>query len=111
MGCSHLWPRSQDVHHYNKLGKDPNPKLESTGAEKFVELRFGDDQDTDKPETGYKIWEPKLWKALGIDNFEINEAEPEPISIANEHIKAASQHFQGTTAQSCRQYHWCTLPG
>jgi len=44
--------------------------LEGPRAEKFVELRLGDDQDTNGPGTGYKIWEPKLWKALGIDNIE-----------------------------------------
>ena len=47
--------------------------------------------------TGYKIREPELWKALGIDNIEINEVEPEP--IPDEHINAASQYLRGTTAQ------------
>ena len=97
MGDSHYWPRPEDAHYYNKPGKDLNAKLESLGAERFVELGLGDDQDADGPETGYKVWEPKLWKALGIDNIEINEAEPEPIT--NEHIKAASQYLRGTIAQ------------
>ena len=97
MGDSHYWPRPEDVHYYNKPGKDLNAKLESLGAERFVELGLGDDQDADGPETGYKLWEPKLWKALGIDNIEVKEAEPEPIT--NEHIKAASQYLRGTIAQ------------
>ena len=97
MGDSHYWPRPEDAHYYNKPGKDLNAKLESLGAERFVEFGLGDDQDADGPETGYKVWEPKLWKALGIDNIEINEAEPEPIT--NEHIKAASQYLRGTIAQ------------
>jgi sulfite reductase (NADPH) hemoprotein beta-component len=97
MGDSHYWPRPEDAHYYNKPGKDLNAKLESLGAEGFVELGLGDDQDADGPETGYKLWEPKLWKALGIDNIEIKEAEPEPIT--NEHIKAASQYLRGTIAQ------------
>ena len=97
MGDSHYWPRPEDAHYYNKPGKDLNAKLEILGAERFVELGLGDDQDADGPETGYKLWEPKLWKALGIDNIEIKEVEPEPIT--NEHIKAASQYLRGTIAQ------------
>ena len=97
LGDSHYWPRPEDAHYYNKPGKDLNAKLENLGAERFVELGLGDDQDADGPETGYKLWEPKLWKALGIDNIEINEAEPEPIT--NEHIKAASKYLRGTIAQ------------
>jgi len=97
MGDSHYWPRPEDAHYYNKPGKDLGVKLESLGAERFVELGLGDDQDADGPETGYKLWEPKLWKALGIDSIEVNEAEPEPIT--NEHIKAASQYLRGTIAQ------------
>ena len=97
MGDSHYWPRPEDAHYYNKPGKDLNSKLETLGAERFVELGLGDDQDADGSETGYKLWEPKLWKALGIDNIEVNEAEPEPIT--NEHIKAASKYLRGTIAQ------------
>ena len=97
MGDSHYWPRPEDAHYYNKPGKDLSAKLESLGAERFAELGLGDDQDADGPETGYKVWEPKLWKALGIDSIEVNEAEPEPIT--NEHIKAASQYLRGTIAQ------------
>ncbi|KAF8185008.1 hypothetical protein K438DRAFT_2020233 [Mycena galopus ATCC 62051] len=72
MGDSHYWPRPEDAHYYNK----PN------------------DQDADGPQTGYKVWEPLLWKALGVDAVEVTEAEPEPIT--NEHIKAASQYLRGT---------------
>jgi sulfite reductase (NADPH) hemoprotein beta-component len=97
MGDSHYWPRPKDARYYNKLGKDLNAKLETLGAERFVELGLGDDQDADGPETGYKLWEPKLWKALGIDSVEIEEAEPEPIT--NEHIKAACEYLRGTIAQ------------
>ena len=97
MGDSHYWPRPEDAHYYNKPGKDLNAKLESLGAERFVELGLGDDQDADGPETGYKLWEPRLWKALGIDSIEVKEAEPEPIT--NEHIKAASKYLRGTIAQ------------
>ena len=97
MGDSHYWPRPEDAHYYNKPGRDLNVKLENLGAERFVELGLGDDQDADGPETGYKPWEQNLWKALGIDNIEINEAEPEPIT--NEHIKAASQYLRGTIVQ------------
>ena len=41
------------THLYNKLGKDLGAKLESLGAEKFVELGLGDDQEAD-PDTSFE---------------------------------------------------------
>ena len=72
-------------------------KLAALGGERFAELGLGDDQDADGTETGYKVWEPRIWKALGVDSIEIHEAEPEPIT--NEHIKAASSYLRGTIAE------------
>ncbi|KAI0077729.1 sulfite reductase subunit beta [Panus rudis PR-1116 ss-1] len=97
MGDSHYWPRPEDAHYYNKAGKDLNARLEQLGAQRVVDLGLGDDQDADGPETGYKLWEPLIWKALGVDAIELHEAEPEPIT--NEHIKVASQYLRGTIAE------------
>ena len=97
MGDSHYWPRPEDAHYYNKPGKDLDAKLEKLGAERVVDLGLGDDQDADGSETGYKAWEPLLWKALGVDSVEVTEAEPEPIT--NEHIKAASGYLRGTISE------------
>ncbi|CAL1714966.1 unnamed protein product [Somion occarium] len=97
MGDSHYWPRPEDAHYYNKAGKDLNARLEKLGAQRVVELGLGDDQDADGPETGYKLWEPQLWKVLGVDAVELHEAEPEPIT--NEHIKVASQYLRGTIVE------------
>ncbi|KAJ7208158.1 sulfite reductase subunit beta [Mycena haematopus] len=93
MGDSHYWPRPEDAHYYNKPGKDLDARLEKLGGERVALLGLGDDQDADGPQTGYKIWEPLLWKALGVDSIEVTEAEPDPIT--NEHIKAASQGPRG----------------
>ncbi|KAJ7470401.1 hypothetical protein FB451DRAFT_1253608 [Mycena latifolia] len=94
MGDSHYWPRPEDAHYYNKPGKDLDARLEKLGGERVAALGLGDDQDADGPQTGYKVWEPLVWKALGVDAIEVTEAEPEPIT--NEHIKAASQYLRGT---------------
>jgi sulfite reductase (NADPH) hemoprotein beta-component len=96
MGDSHYWPRPEDAHYYNKAGRDLDGRLAQLGGERFAELGLGDDQDPDGPETGYKLWEPRVWKALGVDAVEVREAEPEPIT--NEHIKAASGYLRGTIA-------------
>lgn len=97
LGDSHYWPRPEDAHYYNKPGKDLDLRLEQLGGERFVDLGLGDDQDADGPETGYKVWEHKVWKALGVDSVQVTEAEPEPIT--NEHIKAASEYLRGTIAE------------
>ena len=94
MGDSHYWPRPEDKHYYNKPGKDLDARISALGAERFADLGLGDDQDADGPQTGYKLWEPKIWKALGVDTVEVTEAEPEPIT--NEHIKIASNFLRGT---------------
>ncbi|KAH9479673.1 Sulfite reductase [NADPH] subunit beta [Psilocybe cubensis] len=102
MGDSHYWPRPEDAHYYNKPGKDLDSRLEKLGAERIVNIGLGDDQDADGSETGYKVWEPLLWKALGVDSIEVTEAEPEPIT--NEHIKAASGYLRGTIAEGLEDF-------
>ena len=97
MGDSRYWPRAEDAHYYNKPSKDLDARLEKLGGERITPLGLGDDQDADGAETGYKIWEPLLWKALKVDTVEVTEAEPEPIT--NEHIKAASGYLRGTIAE------------
>ncbi|KAK4705861.1 sulfite reductase (NADPH) hemoprotein beta-component, partial [Phenoliferia sp. Uapishka_3] len=97
MGDSHYWPRKEDAHYYNKSGKDLNNKLLSLNAQEFVPIGLGDDQDPDGPQTAYKIWEPAMWKALGVDGFEETEPELEPIT--NEHIKIASNYLRGTIVE------------
>ncbi|KAJ7771823.1 hypothetical protein B0H16DRAFT_1514860 [Mycena metata] len=94
MGDSHYWPRPQDTHYYNKPSKDLDARLEKLGGERVAALGLGDDQDADGPQTGYKVWEPLVWKVLGVDAIEVTEAEPE--AITNEHIKAASGYLRGT---------------
>ncbi|KAF5362331.1 hypothetical protein D9756_002581 [Leucocoprinus leucothites] len=102
MGDSHYWPRVEDAHYYNKPGKDLDARLEKLGGERITNLGLGDDQDADGAETGYKVWEPQLWKALGVDSIEITEAEPEPIT--NEHIKAASGYLRGTISEGLEDF-------
>ncbi|KAI0820351.1 sulfite reductase subunit beta [Trametes gibbosa] len=102
LGDSHYWPRAEDAHYYNKAGKDLDTRLAHLGAERFVSIGLGDDQDADGPETGYKVWEPLLWKALGVDAVEVTEKEPEPIT--NEHIKVASQYLRGTIAEGLEDH-------
>ncbi|CAE6441213.1 unnamed protein product [Rhizoctonia solani] len=100
MGDSHYWPRPEDAHYYNKPGKDLDARLAELGANRVAALGLGDDQDADGPQTGYKAWEPLVWKALGVDGVSIPEAEPEPIT--NENIKIASNYLRGTIAEGLR---------
>lgn len=94
MGDSHYWPRPEDAHYYNKPAKDLDKRLVELGASRLVPIGLGDDQDADGWQTGYKLWEPQLWKALGVDTVTVTEEEPEPIT--NEHIKIASNYLRGT---------------
>lgn len=94
MGDSHYWPRKEDAHYYNKAGKDLHKAISGLNAQEVVPIGLGDDQDPDGPQTAYKLWEPAMWKALGVDSVETNEPELEPIT--NEHIKIASNYLRGT---------------
>ncbi|GAA5839451.1 hypothetical protein JCM9279_005947 [Rhodotorula babjevae] len=97
MGDSHYWPRKEDAHYYNKACKDLHKALMALNAKEIVPIGLGDDQDPDGPQTAYKVWEPAMWKALGVDSFESTEPELEPIT--NEHIKIASNYLRGTIAE------------
>lgn len=94
MGDRNYWPRKEDYVYYNKPGKDLYPKLLALGAAELTPLGLGDDSDPDGYQTGYKPWEAGLWKALGVDSVEVVEAQEE--TVANEHIKIASDYLRGT---------------
>lgn len=94
MGDSHYWPGADGAKYYNKPAKEIDARLETLGAKRMADIGLGDDQDPDGAQTGYKIWEPLLWKAMGVDSVEVLEAEPEPIT--NENIKIASKYLRGT---------------
>jgi sulfite reductase (NADPH) hemoprotein beta-component len=100
MGDSHYWPRPEDAHYYNKPGKDLDAKMVQVGAQQLTEIGLGDDQDSDGYLTGYKDWEARVWKALGVDDVEVVEAEQEPLT--NEHIKIASNYLRGTIVEGLR---------
>jgi sulfite reductase (NADPH) hemoprotein beta-component len=94
LGDSHYWPRKEDRIYYNKPGKDLDVKFAAFGGHRLADIGLGDDQDPDNYQTGYSEWEPKLWKALGVDNIEGLPDEPAPIT--NEDIKINSNYLRGT---------------
>lgn len=96
LGDSEYWPRKEDKHYYNKPGKDLHDKLKLYGGVELIEIGLGDDQDADGFNTGLKIWQDNLWKALGVDNVEGVE-EPKPIT--NEDMKIGSDWLRGTIVE------------
>ncbi|KAH0555784.1 hypothetical protein GP486_006272, partial [Trichoglossum hirsutum] len=94
LGDRHYWPRKEDKVYYNKPAKDLDARLALLGGKRLADVGLGDDQDPDGYQTGYQEWEPKLWKALGVDNVEGLPEEPAPLT--NEDIKIASNYLRGT---------------
>ncbi|KAI9781626.1 MAG: hypothetical protein M1839_005843 [Geoglossum umbratile] len=94
LGDRHYWPRKEDKVYYNKPAKDLDARLAILGGKRLTDIGLGDDQDPDGYQTGYQEWEPKLWKALGVDNVEGLPEEPAPLT--NEDIKIASNYLRGT---------------
>ncbi|EER38492.1 sulfite reductase beta subunit [Histoplasma capsulatum H143] len=90
LGDSHYWPRKEDKIYYNKPGKDLDARVSF----------LGDDQDPDAFQTGYQEWEPRLWRALGVDKVEGLPEEPPPLT--NEDIKLQSNYLRGTIAEGLR---------
>ncbi|KAI9808838.1 MAG: hypothetical protein M1826_004042 [Phylliscum demangeonii] len=97
LGDSHYWPRKDDKHYYNKPGIDLDARLALLGGSRLTEIGLGDDQDPDAYQTGYGVWEPKLWQALGVDNIEGLPEEPAPVT--NEDIKLQSNYLRGTIVE------------
>ena len=93
MGDSNYWPRKEDYIYYYKPAKDIANRL-SPHVQELVPLGLGDDSDPDGYLTGYKPFEAALWRALGVDSVEVVEAAEE--TVANEHIKIASDYLRGT---------------
>ncbi|KAH8803276.1 hypothetical protein F5884DRAFT_502771 [Xylogone sp. PMI_703] len=94
LGDSHYWPRKEDKVYYNKPGKDLDRVLANLGGKRLADIGLGDDQDPDAFQTGYQVWEPLIWQALGVDKVEGLPDEPPPIT--NEDIKASSNFLRGT---------------
>ncbi|KAK0744211.1 hypothetical protein B0T18DRAFT_392847 [Schizothecium vesticola] len=97
LGDSHYWPRKEDRVYYNKPGKDLDRVLFNFGAKRLADIGLGDDQDPDGYQTGYSVWEPKLWEALGVANVDGLPDEPPPIT--NEDIKIESNYLRGTIVE------------
>ncbi|KAL2190540.1 sulphite reductase hemo protein, beta subunit [Thermothelomyces heterothallicus CBS 203.75] len=100
LGDSHYWPRKEDRVYYNKPAKDLDRVLANFGATRLTDLGLGDDQDPDGYQTGYQVWEPRLWEALGVANVEGLPEEPAPMT--NEDIKLASNYLRGTIAEELK---------
>ncbi|MCJ1375065.1 hypothetical protein MMC20_006299 [Loxospora ochrophaea] len=97
LGDSHYWPRKEDKIYYNKPGKDLDARVSFLGGKRLSDIGLGDDQDPDGYQTGYADWEPKIWRALSVDNVEGLPEEPPPIT--NEDIKIESNYLRGTIAE------------
>ena len=97
LGDSHYWPRKEDKIFYNKPGKDLDTRIAFLGGKRLVDIGLGDDQDPDTYQTGYGEWEPKLWRALGVDDISGLPEEPPPIT--NEDIKIESNFLRGTITE------------
>ncbi|QSS58800.1 hypothetical protein I7I51_08229, partial [Histoplasma capsulatum] len=100
LGDSHYWPRREDKIYYNKPGKDLDARVSFLGGKKLTDIGLGDDQDPDAFQTGYQEWEPRLWRALGVDKVEGLPEEPPPLT--NEDMKLQSNYLRGTIAEGLR---------
>lgn len=92
LGDSHYWPREEDVVFYNRPGKLLDAKFENLGATRLVALGLGDDQDQDGFETALDVWQPELWKALGVRDVGANDEEP---PYTDNQMKIDSNYLRG----------------
>ncbi|KAI8642498.1 hypothetical protein BD408DRAFT_443381 [Parasitella parasitica] len=95
LGDSHYWPREDDAIFYNRPGKLLDAKFENLGATRLVALGLGDDQDEDGFETALDVWQPELWKALGVRDFGADKDEP---AYTDNQMKADSNYLRGNIA-------------
>ncbi|CEP08400.1 hypothetical protein [Parasitella parasitica] len=95
LGDSHYWPREDDAIFYNRPGKLLDAKFENLGATRLVALGLGDDQDEDGFETALGVWQPELWKALGVKDVGADEEEP---AYTDNQMKIDSNYLRGNIA-------------
>ncbi|KAL7333298.1 Sulfite reductase [NADPH] subunit beta [Mucor circinelloides] len=95
LGDSHYWPREEDAIFYNRPGKLLDAKFENLGATRLVALGLGDDQDEDGFETALGVWQPELWKALGVKDVGADDEEP---PYTDNQMKIDSNYLRGNIA-------------
>lgn len=65
---------------FNQAAKKYDEVLAKAGAKRVVETGYGNDQDEDKFNTAYDIWEPNLFNALDIKPAQL-QGPPQPKNI------------------------------
>mmetsp|Transcript_92353 Transcript_92353/g.270333 ORF Transcript_92353/g.270333 Transcript_92353/m.270333 type:complete len:950 (+) Transcript_92353:70-2919(+) len=98
LGDSHYWGKGTEESKVNfaKPARELDELMESLGAQRFMPLGFGDDQDVDQYHTGFGEWKSQLYSRLGVDKADAAGAGDDGPVKSDEVIKTETRQLRGS---------------
>eukprot|EP00401_Gymnodinium_catenatum_P002106 CAMPEP_0117484504 /NCGR_PEP_ID=MMETSP0784-20121206/14490_1 /TAXON_ID=39447 /ORGANISM="" /LENGTH=962 /DNA_ID=CAMNT_0005279075 /DNA_START=73 /DNA_END=2961 /DNA_ORIENTATION=- len=102
LGDSHYWGKGTEDSRVNfaKPARELDEFLEKLGAQRFMPIGFGDDQDVDQYHTGFGEWKNQLYARLGVDKVDAGGAEDDGPVKSDEVIKVETKQLRGTLREA-----------
>jgi len=102
LGDSHYWGKGTEDSKINfaKPGRDLDAVLEKLGAQRFMPVGFGDDQDIDQYHTGFGEFKSQLYSKLGVEAAAGGaEGDDGPVK-SDEVIKVETRQLRGSLKEA-----------
>merc|ERR1712050_442328 len=103
LGDSHYWGKGTEDSRINfaKPARELDALLEKLGAQRFLPICYGDDQDVDQYHTGFGEWKNQLYSRLGVDKVGAGAegGDDGPVK-SDEVIKVETRQLRGTLKES-----------
>jgi len=102
LGDSHYWGKGTEDSRVNfaKPARELDELLQQIGAQPFMPIGFGDDQDPDQYHTGFGEWKSQLYSRLGVDKADTAGGEDDGPVKPDEVIKTETNQLRGTLKES-----------
>mmetsp|Transcript_61251 Transcript_61251/g.189794 ORF Transcript_61251/g.189794 Transcript_61251/m.189794 type:complete len:832 (+) Transcript_61251:2-2497(+) len=102
LGDSHYWGKGTEESKVNfaKPAREIDTLLESLGAQRFIPVGYGDDQDVDQYHTGFGEWKSQLYSRLGVDKADAVGGDDDGPVKPDEVIKNETRQLRGSLKET-----------
>mmetsp|Transcript_61253 Transcript_61253/g.189805 ORF Transcript_61253/g.189805 Transcript_61253/m.189805 type:complete len:832 (+) Transcript_61253:2-2497(+) len=102
LGDSHYWGKGTEESKVNfaKPAREIDTLLESLGAQRFIPVGYGDDQDVDQYHTGFGEWKAQLFSRLGVDKADAAGGDDDGPVKPDEVIKNETRQLRGSLRET-----------